>query len=271
MSAAARPATAQCETLAELLPQLPRIMRSRGWLRGTALMEGWFRRPANSDPKRGVPDTHTIKMGWVLSYPRAAQVYYDMLAEKVWITPAARETLIRQLKRNNKIVSLPGATRDFGGFPTGVCLSPYAVSELDKTHIQHRRVNQGTLSAPMDDLTAALANFNFQVIVKGQVKCLERSQSGSKARFEATISQVGIYVKDFYDFNDNDKDWMSQPLGFWGCEDDYAGKNPFAGHYVNNKSFRDWRDKHGQGHGGDFIVFSDNLVTQTNDSFNFEA
>lgn len=28
-----------CDTLAELVPQLPRIMRNKGWLRAAALME----------------------------------------------------------------------------------------------------------------------------------------------------------------------------------------------------------------------------------------
>jgi hypothetical protein len=40
-------------------------------------------------------------------------------------------------------------------------------------------------------------------------------------------------------------------------------------YYVNNADFREWRKKYGKGFGGDFMVFSDIKVFDTNDSFQF--
>jgi hypothetical protein len=54
-----------------------------------------------------------------------------------------------------------------------------------------------------------------------------------------TVAEVGIYVKDSFDFNDD------QFLGFWGYRD-----TP-----TNNSDFREWRDQNNAG--GDFLVFSD--------------
>jgi len=55
-----------------------------------------------------------------------------------------------------------------------------------------------------------------------------------------TITEVGVYVRDSFDFNDH-----SQFLGFWGHRD-----TP-----VNNATFREWRTKFSKG--GDYEVFSD--------------
>lgn len=245
-------------------------MRSRGWLRGAELMEEWFKRPANNDPKNGFPNTSAIKMQWVLSFSRAADVYYnEIINKKIWINKAAQEVIIDLLKIQGCLVPYPGSVRDFGTIDLGVCISPKAMQDLDKYHIQFRSMKQNPLTAPMDDLTAALANFNFNIIVKGKVRCLERLRSSVKTKYEITLSQIGVYVKDSYDFNDGKKSWMSQPLGFWNCENNYAGKFYFNGYYIKNSDFRDWRSKHGKGRGGDYLVFSDILATNVSDYFEF--
>jgi Family of unknown function (DUF6402) len=56
---------------------------------------------------------------------------------------------------------------------------------------------------------------------------------------QIVINEIGIYVKDSFDFNGD------QFLGVWGYRDDP----------INNSDFRQWRnDNH---LGGDFQVFSD--------------
>lgn len=59
---------------------IPGIMRGMGWRVSAALMESWFRRGANAQAALGVPDTTTVRMDWVLGFPRAAAVYQDMVS-----------------------------------------------------------------------------------------------------------------------------------------------------------------------------------------------
>ncbi len=73
-------------------------------------------------------------------------------------------------------------------------------------------------------------------------------------RFKVTISEVGVYIRDSYDFNG------SQFLGFWDDKDNSVSMiNPLSGTSVSNDDFHSWRVKTGKG--GDFLVFSDLLRT----------
>ena len=77
-----------------------------------------------------------------------------------------------------------------------------------------------------------MGGFQLQVAVTGQVL----SAPGAT---QILIDEIAIYVKDPFDFNDD------QFLGVWGDRDDP----------INNSDFRKWRnDNH---LGGDFQVFSD--------------
>jgi hypothetical protein len=98
----------------------------------------------------------------------------------------------------------------------------------------------------LDDLTAALGRFTFGVVVSGHVKPLD----AEARRHEILLTRAGIYVHDSYDF----EGW--QPLGFWNVQAmDASILNVFAGEYVDNATFRQWRKQHA--HGGDYLIFSD--------------
>ena len=58
-------------------------------------------------------------------------------------------------------------------------------------------------------------------------------------KLQVTIEEVGVYVKDSFDFNGN------QFLGWWGPAD-----VP-----INNSDFQRWRAENHTG--GDFLVYSD--------------
>lgn len=142
----------------------------------------------------------------------------------------------------------------------------YLIALHDQLHIQTRRFQQSALSAPLDELTAALANFSFHIIAVGEVRHMGRSQTG--ARYGVSIRRVGIDVRDTYDFDDRGS-FLAQPLGFWDCGVDFAGKNPLRGRNVTNATLREWRDKYGKGHGGDYLVFSDIHWREVSDVFEF--
>jgi hypothetical protein len=262
-----------CRTLEERLPKLVDIMDHLGWTNGRDLMLDWFGRSANNNPKQdNNPNIDTIKMDWVLGYERAKKVYDKAIAEKVWVNTPAKKVIEDQLIRSmGKIPINVGDTVTFGSVGEGQSFTPAQMKQFDEDyHFQHRPVNSSLVSDPLDDLFAALANFNFQFITQGTVERLP--DVDGKARYKVTLEKVGIYVKDSYDFNDipPDAEYTSQPLGYWNCVRRKVYKTPgFGAYYVTNWDFREWRSQYGDGMGGDFLVFSDIKVIDVDDTFEF--
>jgi hypothetical protein len=218
--------------------QIPRVMRTNNWHIGADLLENWFSRSANSDSYAGTPDTTTLKMDdWVLKFPRAKRVYDNMFAQKIWLNEKAQPVIIKMLKEKGKL----GYERvSYGDFSL-------AVPEIDEDYIQYRRVGS-VFWDPTDDLFAALGRLTLRMAIKGFVTPMPK---GSHA---IHIEEVGVYVRDSYDFNG------LQHLGYWDIDKNYGGRNFFKGTKVKNADFREWRNR--QGKGGDYIVYSDLKVTQ---------
>jgi len=86
----------------------------------------------------------------------------------------------------------------------------------------------------------------FKITVKGSV-C---------AGWVVYINEVGLYVRDSFDFNDDPGAYFSQPLGFWNAQTGYAGRKPL-GDYVTS-TFQDYRNRTGKG--GGFLVFSGSQI-----------
>jgi Family of unknown function (DUF6402) len=72
---------------------------------------------------------------------------------------------------------------------------------------------------------------------------------------KVTITQVGVYVSDSYDFADH------QALGCWNVCTNVVEKGFICpgSASVNNGDFRDWRAANGKG--GDFTILSDVVST----------
>lgn len=149
---------------------------------------------------------------------------------------------------------------------------------MESEAIQFRVVggNMDMLIGPMDDLRAALANFTFRVVVAGSVEpeMIDRQvASGTPVKvasgnYLVTIEEVGIYVKDSYDFNDATGE--DQDLGNWNMESNTVGRTGLNGGFnVHNSDFRKWRAANQKG--GDFLVYSDlRVLRQTsNNTFVF--
>ena len=242
------------------ITQIPTIMRHHNWINGAKLMEKWFKAPSNSNPKAGLPSTDIIKMDWVLKYPRARQVYDTMLREKVWMNSAAKNEIISMLRKKQLLVG----TRKAVGTPK------HTLPIVDKDAIQFRTVGGGWDMAfgEIDDLRAALANFVFKVIIIGEVEPVLNAKKLPSGKYQLTINEIGIYVRDSYDFNDPPGE--DQELGNWDIDDDSVGRTVFnGGETVKNSDFRAWRTAHSSG--GDFLVFSDIKYIKLNpaDSFIF--
>jgi hypothetical protein len=238
------------------LQNIPRIQRGRGWNKGATLLSTWFSRPATAFPTYTAPDTTTIQLdSFVLSFPRAKAVYDQLIKDKIWSNPAGREEITKMLRRKGLLGTSP---RSFGNLADPLPLQ-------DPDYINQRPHGNPSIP-PADDLTAALANFNFRVVVAGKVSPVSGAK-GAPAQYTVQLNEVGVYVWDSFDFEG------FQPLGCWSDNPDgfslqpvreitpvFVGRIPLpvptAVHTpIFNSHFREWRTANGRG--GDYLVFSD--------------
>ncbi|AKT41270.1 DUF6402 family protein [Chondromyces crocatus] len=219
--------------MALTLTNIPRIMRHHGWNNGARMLDIWFSRPSAIAPAYGAPDTTTITMdGFVLTYQRAKAVYDKLVQEQIWANPAAQGEVRRLLARLGRL----GGTRAWFG---DINRPP---TVLDADYINFRTVSFGL--GNLDDLSAALGNFTYRVAIAGEAEGL----SGGGTR--VYVHQVGIYVRDSFDFNG------SQFLGYWDDSDNSVSMlNFLSGDGVENASFQAHRRRTGMG--GDFLIYSD--------------
>ncbi len=193
-------------------------MYMNGWKEGGELLETWAKRPPAIAPKYSAPVTNVIKMDWVLQFARAKSVYEKIIKERIWTNPKSQERMAEILKQKLRV-----GGQLFGDLSRGVTV-------VDEEWINARPVESGVA---FDALAGALGAFELQVAVAGKLLSIGGGE------FQVSIEEVGIYVKDSFDFNG------SQFLGFWGYRDDP----------INNADFRQWRAENHAG--GDFRVFSD--------------
>lgn len=231
--------------MSRTLTNIPKIMRSHGWLNGARLLEIWFSRPSAIAPMYAPPDTSTIRMNtWALTFTQLRQTYNQIMSEKIWMHPNAQKVIVSILRRKGLSGSIP-RTWSFGN------QGSQEVVKLDADHINHRSVS----SSDLNDVTAALGDFSFYVLVAGSVTPI---LAGSQFLIE--VKDVGIYIKDSFDFNDNSR-FFSQFLGYWDDSDNSVKKVEWWSYEksitnkVTNRDFRNWRSTSGRG--GDFLVFSD--------------
>lgn len=336
---------------------IPGIMDSkeRNMPTGAALMRRWFAGAANNDPKN-LYDTQIVKMNWVLKFPRAKEKYDALIQGRMWNTEKARDEIIAMLSRKGLFTA---KEEEFGN----EAWFKQPANQLDPDYIQMVSIQSSPfmIATRLDDMDAALANFDLRMVVGGSVRPVsyrptqtgatqQSSQSyaagkgetlasvagrhgltvgelivanpglcnpsGGKGstdvsgmelnipngKFEKTktadgtgrlcaayvyrvkISRVGVYVRDSYDFNDEDSFGMSQPLGLWEIGESSLGEVPEIGilgmrvprtkvtvNYrvpVFNSTFRDWRAQHGRG--ADFLVFSDVKMTDVRPADEFD-
>lgn len=214
---------------------IPAIMRSKGWANGAILMDSWFVRPSKSKPGYDTPDTTTIRMDWVLGFARAREVYDKLVLDKVWQNNAARAEITKMLRSKALLLKNASFKLPFGNLSL-------PVPQQDADYVNQRLVG---MTMDLDDMSAALGNFVLNVVVAGFVR-----NNDSGPGFYVDIHEVGVYVKDSYDFEGD------QFLGFWDSSDNSVSMfNFLSGTKIDNVDFRNWRAKNGKG--GDFQVFSD--------------
>lgn len=267
------------------ISQIPRAMSRMGWKKSAALMKRWLETPAWKCPeswKDGkelpeglyIPDEHcddkTITMSWLMNYTFAAEAVNKLLNERA-LSPAGLGVTTKRLER----LGWDGKGSYTFGRKNILGRPSMSARELEQKY-QNNFLAVGDNLAPhvvvdtLDDVYGSLGTYNLKVAVIGTAS----RGIDNKVYFEP--SHAGVYVKDFYDFN-NDGAW-DQPLGLW-TEDGILtrgqsvrsvlnrdtvrlGKKTMKVSKVFNSDFLNYRKETGKG--GDFIVFSDVLWVKMN-------
>lgn len=133
----------------------------------------------------------------MLTFPRARAAYDQLMRERIWANAAAKKEIATLLRGKGMLTPVP-QTRPFGNLSR-------PVPHLDSDYVNFRVVSFGLFN--LDDMAAALGNFAFRVVVAGGVAPVPKT-----SKFQVTISDVGVCIRDSYDFNG------SQFLGFWDEE-----------------------------------------------------
>jgi hypothetical protein len=232
--------------------QIPEIMRAKNWVKPAALMERWLDatsfKIAEGDYTKKLSsqasiDTTTITMAWLLDTsvdPRQlTKKGYDSL-----VTPSSSRYFLStnaKLVLQKRIIALLPANQtsaQFGNFAA-------KGKALHEQHTQSAVVQSFSTFSNLDQLVAAMGNFQLSAIPKGA------AQKTATGDVTVTITDVGIYAIDSYDFNG------SQPLGCWKAPNSVSigllGCG--AAYSASNASFEKYRV--GTKKGGDFIIMSD--------------
>lgn len=215
------------------LRTIPRIMIANGMVKGATLLFKWFTGPANSHSNAaGSEEKEIITMEWILKFPRAKAVYDAAVNGKIWQNAKAQEVL------KGRFLGALGKRNE-------VRLNYIDVPEHARIRysINYRTVGN-PLDDPLDDLFAALGNFVFYFLLDATATRLD------PGTLSIDIHRVGVCVCDSFDFEGD------QFLGFWDSKTNTVSKvNFIGGTWVENRTFRTWRDQHGKG--GDFMIYTD--------------
>lgn len=265
------------------IQDVPKTMRKLTLPTAAKLQERWFAGAANHSrsardlldeiDQNGVRyaptmvDSTTIKMDWVLSF-RRAKAALDELIQTRLRTPTALDILKAKLmpyRNRHDILGWNVANSDFLEFH-----KRFQFQLIDVNASWGQRISQFlgrsiTAGGVPDDLTAALGSFNFYAAAR-----YARFESSPAGRV-AVVTDVSIYVRDPYEFSDEQYlghwspshvavvpahqiagGWLDYPVVDGSIYDKDSVLYP-----VTNKDYRDWRAKHNQG--GDFMIYSDRI------------
>ncbi|MFT6500407.1 MAG: hypothetical protein ACJASQ_000516 [Crocinitomicaceae bacterium] len=245
---------------------LPQTMRAQAEPMnvGADLMEHWFNHSTNQEAKKVSPYMD-VSLDWVLGFKRANEHYMSMLEEQPWLSSPALGSLESQLNEmfEDGVLRLPAKFAKPGiGEEVDYSNPIYSLRDTVFGENSSRIINEDgdflpafhkyqfqksaygqPYFAPLDDLYAALANFNFMFTPFGEVQSLGGNE------YLIKVTQLGVYIQDTFDFSGG------QHLGCWDPVDQTVNylTQPGCG-AVTNGMFREWREKHGMGM--DFRLFS---------------
>jgi hypothetical protein len=206
------------------LSQIPDVMEHRlCWPVAAALMRRWFGNPPHTiteGEKNGETDARTlaptridettVTMAWALRFARPQAAAQRLLAG-AWNTANGRDLLLTRVRAER--AQLRGGT---AAWRFGDLSQPARV--LDETCQMNRMVlDSDPDTDPLDDWYGAMGRATLKIAVSGRVTQL------SASRCRIVLDEVGLYLRDTYDFVDSfpglaSRTFFSQPLGFWNAD-----------------------------------------------------
>lgn len=251
------------------LRDIPSVMQYKlVWPVASNVMQKWFAGSAyqmpssvkkNDFPASKLPpaviDESLVTMKWAMSFKRV-QLAVALLT-KEWNSANGVKRLKALVREEGKRHT--NSSWLFGDFNE-------ATKYLDeKCQVNFKVIGDGQKD-PMDDFYGAMGQATLKIAVSGLV------ESDNRGNHVLDISELGFYLRDTYDFNDDG--FISQPLGFWGylgvqrnfqlawdveIEEKWVEETRAdvekKYYEVQNDDFAAFRAKFKKG--GDFVIYSD--------------
>ena len=267
------------------IQDVPKAMRKLGMPMAAKLQERWFAGAANYSRSPGdlhaeldqngarylpsMIDSTTVKMEWVLSFARAKRAFDELIQDDLRhpVALLALQKILSPFKNRHDILGWNVANSEFLEFHKKFQFQLKKVNASWSQRIGQFLDRSISAGGVPDDLTGALGSFNFYVAVR-----YARFEWSSTGRV-AVVTEVSVYVRDPYEFSDDQylghwspshvavvpahqaagaKGWLEYPVVDGSVYDKDSVLYP-----VTNKDYRDWRARHNQG--GDFMIYTDRV------------
>ncbi|GAA0872269.1 hypothetical protein GCM10009117_14160 [Gangjinia marincola] len=250
---------------------VPQLMGIKGFSNAEGLQRIWFTRGSNINKDSVDPEIDAVTFSWATSESSQVRTEANQFiratenALNAWTNTAPKRSLKAEINRmvTDGKMSLPasqGSKTSFGVTSKAIITHRgEKMPEYEKYYFNSKSFSgffdMGVhfMTDGLDDFVASLANFNFHMYAKGELVYNEPGLI-SNASVQVNVKQLGIYIKDSYDFIDDDPSAASQELGFWRIDSrdaitiERTRDNPSGFFEVTNKSYRDYRDAHQMGY-----------------------
>lgn len=270
------------QTPALAVKEIPKIMKFQlGWRVAAKAMEKWFDLPGRemTTTEKASPNfklsslpsdyvvSDLIQWSWLDRFESIRQSYNSI--NSILNTPNAKTELARLCKQ--QLPALLTATGNASSRSTNTTFRPLRIGNNpiaihDDWQFQFTRV--GYTPGSLDELYGSLGNFAiYAALTKGQIEPVPNHLPASSSGYRLRVQEVGIYVKDTFDFIG------PQYLGHWNNKG--MGINIAAGignamnqelkltnisrlgiiYPVGNEHYRQYRTLTNKG--GDYYLLSD--------------
>jgi hypothetical protein len=241
------------------ITDIPDIMRLKGWDFAAKLLDRWF------EGKGGIyyTDLGILRKKFSIikdAYDEYANDAYD---NTLYVTNTMLNPLIESLKKldNGKGGKVIPDGGEFNFIDSEISIAGNN-SQWTPSIYQNEKNNlnwfgEKTLSHwSLDEYTAAFNKSVLRIVPNGEVVV------NSNGTVSINILEIGIYLRDSYDFTFPKEGEEDQELACWSFESPYVAHpylkytltNPLC---VSNKSFREYNIKNGRNvHYGNYRIFS---------------
>lgn len=251
---------------------IPKLLNTLGFSNAEKLQRVWFTKGNNVDKDSVNPEVDIVSFDWAISESSQVNTEHKDFLTETGINlnnnyfpfgNKIRESLKTEINRmiNDGALSIPtqsGNNQSFGITNNQVITHRGEKIPTYEKYYFNSKAFTGVLDLGihflvdgLDDFIAALANFNYHIIAIGELKY--ETNGWLSDTIDINVKQLGVYIKDSFDFIDDDPSAASQPLGYWKINNDTVEvkrkvSDTSQYYQVTNKSYRDYRDTHNMGY-----------------------